>query len=119
MLTVIRIFAQLGPLILYHPVLHCVASSSILQEGEQLTIQNPLPEFEEILLSCARRLRHGDGQTAATSQVYHCFSQAISSRLLEASKLGEALIGEDDEGTSYVLDTVQDSDSGPPSRTCR
>ena len=28
--------------------------------------------------------------------------------LLQAAKLGEALIGEDDQGTNYVLDTVLD-----------
>ena len=97
----------------------CQLTSSILQEGEQLTIQNPLPEFEEILLSCARLLRRGDDQTAATSQVgflSHALLKLPQSFLsylkpLEASKLGEALIGEDDEGTSYVLDTVQHSDS--------
>lgn len=54
---------------------HALFLQGEMKEGEQLTIRSPLPEFEEILLSCA-------------------------------AKLGEALIGEDDEGTNYVLDTV-------------
>eukprot|EP00913_Durusdinium_trenchii_P017900 g16819.t1 len=46
-----------------------------MTEGEQLTIQTPDPEFEEILLA-------------------------------SAAMLGKTLIGDDDEGTTYALDTV-------------
>lgn len=76
------------------------------QEGEQLTIRSPLPEFEEILLSCAwqprSQVRNQD------CSCYHVLQLNCADRLLQAAKLGEALIGEDDEGTNYVLDTVLD-----------
>ena len=66
------------------------------QEGEQLTIQAPDPEFEEILLASVWCLRteRGDEQRQCSRH----FSQA--------AKLGKTLIGDDDEGTTYALDTA-------------
>eukprot|EP00439_Symbiodinium_sp_Y106_P064264 s160_g10.t1 len=54
---------------------HALFLQGEMKEGRQLTIQEPEPEYEALVLACVKML-------------------------------GSALIGDDDEGTRYVLDTV-------------